>query len=110
MRKRKREGVIRLMLREQAESRQWTHGEGSAIARIVLKVVNGEKFVALGKVVIESQCRKIPGEQARYVSDEASQTAVCRTERGRRIRVRVIAVHDIQRDRIEQSEEHTSEL
>src|ERR1051325_12153161 len=103
MRKQKREGVIGLVLREQTESRQRTNGQTPAIARIVLEVVNREKFVALGKVVIESQGREVSSEQARNVSDKASQPAVGRTERSRGIRVRVITVGDIQGDGIEQA-------
>ena len=102
MRKGKREGVIGLMLREQAKSRQRTHGQTPAIAWIVLKVVDGEKLVSLGKVVIEPQGRKIPGEQSRNVSDKPSQPPVRGRERSRRIRVRVIPVHDVQGDWIEQ--------
>src|ERR1044071_343947 len=103
MRERKRERVVRLVLREQAKSGQRAHGQTPAIARIVLEVVNREKFVALGKVVVESQGREVSSEQARNVSDKASQPAVGRTERSRGIRVRVITVGDIQGDGIEQA-------
>ena len=103
MRKRKRKRVIGLMLREQAESGQRTHGQSPATAWIVLKVVNGEKFISLGEVVIESQSRKISREQSGYVSDKASQPAVGRTERRRRIRMWIVPIDDIHGDRIEKT-------
>src|SRR5689334_12633841 len=90
------------MLRQQPERGQRTYGQRPAIARIVLESVNGEKFVSLGKVVIESQGRKIPREQSWFVPDKTSQTTIGRIERSRRICMRVISVHDIQGDGIEQ--------
>ena len=101
MRERKRQGVIGLMLGEQAIRGQRTHGQCPAIAWIVLKIVNGKKLVSLGKVVIQSQGRKVSGEQSGYVPDKTSQPAVGGVERSRRIRVRIKSIHNVQRDWIE---------
>ena len=93
--------MIGLMLRTKAEGRERTHRQRSLLAGNNLEIVYGEKFVSVGKIMIEAKRRQIARKQSRNISYETPQSAVRGVKGSRRVRVRVVTSSDCQRDRVQ---------